>query len=386
MKIVLASMAPFMGGAEVAFERLALRLRGLGQEVVAVLGTRAEMFDRLTAAGLRCLHAPMYFTDRWYWWRYWSARRNLRCLIRQERPDVVHSNDLQTHQIVSDAARGTGVPRVCHHRFTFDGRCLDWLNKFGAERHLYISHSLMEELTSRSERLRSSPRAVVYDGVPVPPAQSARDVAVARGSLGLPVDRVIVLFAGQVIEVKGVEDLLRAWTLLPPGSRGRAELLIAGEDAQTQGAYRRKMESLAQELGVAARFLGFRKDVQQLQLAADIGVAPSHVEPLGLVALEAMAQCKPVVGCAVGGIRETVRDAETGLLVPPRSPQLLAQALQRLLEDEGLRARMGAAGRRRCEEHFDLELHAANVLREYAHVAGRQRAATAGGGVPASGG
>src|SRR5262249_28076857 len=148
--------------------------------------------------------------------------------------------------------------------------------------------------------------------------------------------------------VKGVEDLLRAWSLLASRWQERAELLVVGEDAQQQGAYRRQMEALARELRAPARFFGFLADVQPFQIAADIAVAPSRVEPLGLVALEAMARSRPVVGCAVGGIRETVSDRVTGLHVPPRSPERLAQALECLLADEALRAQMGAAGRQRC--------------------------------------
>ncbi len=54
-------------------------------------------------------------------------------VLREYGPDVVHSNDLPTHQIVGDAARGLGMPRICHHRFPFEGPAVDWLNKAGAE-------------------------------------------------------------------------------------------------------------------------------------------------------------------------------------------------------------------------------------------------------------
>jgi len=371
MKIVLASMAPFMGGAEIALERLALGLQEKGHEVFVLLGNRKDVLERLSSAGLRCLYSPMYFTDPWHMWRYWRARRCLRRMISRERPDVVHSNDLQTHQIVSDAARGLGIPRICHHRFTFDGPCLDWLNKFGAEHHIFISYSLMEELIGRSEGLRESSRTVVYDGLPIlePPTPEAR--LAARKKLGLLADRRIVLFAGQIIEIKGVADLIRAWSLLLPRWRDRAELLILGEDFQQQGAYRRKMEELARTLECPVHFVGFQKDVREWQMAADVAVVPSHIEPLGLVALESMALGLPVVATAVGGICETVCHGLTGLLVPPRSPEKLAEALDRMLGDEMLCATFGARGRERCEEIFDLRAHVDNVVEQYSSVTQR---------------
>jgi glycosyltransferase involved in cell wall biosynthesis len=368
LKVCLASWAPFLGGAEVAAERLALGLRAEGHEVVLVLGARGAVMERMERVGLRCLHAPMPFTDKWHWWRYHRARTTLRRLLRQERPDVVHSNDLPTHQIFSDAARGLGVPRICHHRFPFPGAAIDWLNKFGAERHIFVSRALMEEMCGASERLRNSTRSVVHDGLCLPPRPTEEDRLRARARLGLPTGRVIVTFAGQIIERKGIADLIRAWTLLEPGPRAGAELIVLGDDLQGRGRYRIEMERLASQLDCPARFLGFQKEVDPWLLASDLAVVPSHVEPLGNVTLEAMSFALPVIGCAVGGIPEMIVPEQTGLLVPPRAPERLAAALARLIADRGVCLHLGLGGRRRCEERFSQEEHARSVLRVYDQV------------------
>jgi glycosyltransferase involved in cell wall biosynthesis len=161
---------------------------------------------------------------------------------------------------------------------------------------------------------------------------------------------------------------LRAWTLLDPDARARAELVVVGEDYQGGGQYRTEMERQARGLGLRARFVGFQKEVDKWQVAASIAVVPSRVEPLGLVALEAMARGVPVVASAVGGIPEVVEHGTSGLLVPPESPEELAAALGRLLNDPDERTRLGRAGRRRCEAHFSLEAHTRAVLTEYQHV------------------
>src|SRR5262249_26213668 len=106
LKICLASMAPFVGGAEVAAERLALGRRVAGHDVFLLLGQAGTVQERLEKAGLRCVISPMFHTDRWHPLRYWLARRALTRVLRHERPDVIHSNDLPTNQIVSDAGRG----------------------------------------------------------------------------------------------------------------------------------------------------------------------------------------------------------------------------------------------------------------------------------------
>jgi glycosyltransferase involved in cell wall biosynthesis len=365
LRICLASMAPFVGGAEVAAERLAIGLREAGHEVVLLLGRSGAVQERLEAAGLPCVTSPMYHTDKWHWPRYWLARRGLARVLRRLQPDVIHSNDLPTHQIVSDAARGLGVPRMCHHRFPFGGSAVDWLNKFGAERHLFVSRALRDELYAQSDRLRSAPGAVVHDGLPLPPEPTTADREAARRQLGLPAKCLVVTIAGQVIERKGVADLIRAWALLPKSARGENTLVVVGDDLAEAGAYRRQMERLAGELACPARFVGFQKDVSGWLRASDVAVVPSHVEPLGNATLEAMSFALPVIGSAVGGIPEMVVHEETGLLVPPNCPDRLAAALARLFADPELRHQLGVRARQRCEELFSLEVHARNVLAEY---------------------
>jgi len=347
---------------------LALGLRDDGHDVLVVLGQRGPVLERMERAGLRCIVAPMPLTDKWHWLRYLRARNELRRLFRREQPDVVHSNDLPTNQIVSDAARGLGMPRICHHRFLFNGPTVDWFIKFGAERHVFVSHALEEHLCSESARLRARPRAVVHDGLPLPPNPTAEQRRVARERLGLPKDRLVVTFAGQVARIKCVADLIQAWALLPAEQRAKAMLVIAGDDLQTQGSYRREMETLAKGLNCDARFVGFQKNIGEWLLASDLAVVPSHVEPLGNATLEAMSYALPVIGSAVGGIPEMVVSEETGLLVPPRSPQHLAAAIERCLTNEELRSRWGRQGRQRCEEAFSLGVHVRNIVQEY-HLA-----------------
>src|SRR5436309_14042023 len=89
--ICLASIAPFLGGAEVALERMAAGLRDLGHDLLLLLGCTGELHDRVERAGLRCVVAPMYHTDKWHPLRYWRARCGLRRILRRARPDVLLS-------------------------------------------------------------------------------------------------------------------------------------------------------------------------------------------------------------------------------------------------------------------------------------------------------
>jgi glycosyltransferase involved in cell wall biosynthesis len=365
LKICLTTLAPFVGGAEVAAERLARGLQETGHEVFLVVGKQGEVMEHMQQAGLRCICSPMHFTDKWHWWRYHGARKKLQQLLAMEQPDVVHSNDLPTHQIVSDAARRLQVPRVCHHRFPFSSSAIDWLNKYGAEQHLFVSKALMDEMCTSSTRLSASKRTVVYDGVPLPeqPTEAIRQQA--RLKLGLASEKVILIFAGQIIERKGVADLLQAWALIDLNVKKQAQLLLVGDDLAGEGKYRVAMQQFGAHLQSDARFVGFQKNLGDWLVASDIAVVPSHVEPLGNATLEAMSYALPVIGCAVGGIPEMLIHEQTGLLVPSHNPRELAVALATLIRDKELRVCYGRQARIRCDQIFSIEAHVQTIVNEY---------------------
>lgn len=123
------------------------------------------------------------------------------------------------------------------------------------------------------------------------------------------------------------------------------------------GALLRPMEEKAQALGLsdAVVFTGIRRDVPEILALLDVFVLPSLWEGLPIALLEAMAAGLPVVATRVGGVPEVVEDGVTGLLVPPRDPDALAEAITRLLRDPDLRCKMGQAGRERVESEFSVE-------------------------------
>ena len=112
-------------------------------------------------------------------------------------------------------------------------------------------------------------------------------------------------------------------------------------------------------------FLGFRRDVAEVLHSFDLFVLSSVTEGVSLTLLEAMAVGKPIVATRVGGNPEVVADGVTGLLVPPGDPHALSSAVGRLISNEALAQRMGAAGRKRVEEHFTLTRMAEAYRRLY---------------------
>jgi glycosyltransferase involved in cell wall biosynthesis len=181
----------------------------------------------------------------------------------------------------------------------------------------------------------------------------------------IPPMRPVILNIGRLFPEKGRDVMLQAAALLLP-SDNPPLVVFAGEG---EGSQRAALEKLAHNLGLngMVRFLGLRDDVPDLLRSADVVVMSSRDVPFGEscpnVVLEGMATGLPVVGTDVGGTRELIGDGETGYLIAPERPDLLAERLGRLLQDSTLRARMGAAGRQRIEAAFTLEKMVADRVR-----------------------
>jgi glycosyltransferase involved in cell wall biosynthesis len=140
--------------------------------------------------------------------------------------------------------------------------------------------------------------------------------------------------------------------------------LLAGEGPQD---YRRELDRLAKDLKVSpyVRFLDYQEDLRRLYDAIDCVVLCSRAEPFGNVLLEAMSLKKPIIAARSGGNPEIVEEGVTGLLFDPFDVEALAEAMQRLLEGEGLAQRFGEAGFRRYLEHFRMDSCTRSYLEAY---------------------
>jgi glycosyltransferase involved in cell wall biosynthesis len=180
-----------------------------------------------------------------------------------------------------------------------------------------------------------------------------------------------VVCVGRLVERKGVGNLVTAMAGVPD-----AELLIAGgpapEDLDKTPEPRRLM-ALAEQHGVAdrVRLLGRveRDALPALLRSADVVACVPWYEPFGIVPLEAMACGVPVVASAVGGLIDTVVDGVTGLHVPPRRPERVAAAINRLLDDGALAQSLGRAGARRARRRYGWDRIAASTFECYEQLA-----------------
>jgi glycosyltransferase involved in cell wall biosynthesis len=194
-----------------------------------------------------------------------------------------------------------------------------------------------------------------------------RDAARAR----LAVDaRPAVAIVATLRDWKGHDDLLDAWLLLRARVPGW-QLLVIGD-----GPRRAHLEGRVAALGLAqdVRFTGNQDDVPAWFACAELTTLPSYGDEGVPQSLMQAAACGlPAVTTPIGAIPEAVVDGETGLLVPPRSPPALAAALERLMADAPLRARMGAAAHAYAQANFGIDRMLDAMEGVFARVAGGRR-------------
>lgn len=352
---------PVLGGIENHLRTLAEAQAQRGHAVTVLVTSRDGRTHEARLNGVRVIKAARLATAA-------STPLSLALFVRlrREQPDIVH---LHYPYPVGDLAQALCGPArrtvITYHSDIVRQKTLlrayaPLLRRSLARADRILATSPNYIATSPFLSAQASKCRVVPYGIDVRRFESADPAQVAAIRAQHP--GPLVLFVGQLRYYKGVDFLIRAMPPVP----GRV-LIIGGESTARVAALR----DLARAGGVAERviFLGEREaDLPAYYHACDVLVLPSveRSEAFGIVQLEAMAAGKPVVSCDVGtGVAWVNQHEVTGLVVPPRSVEALAQALARLLSDAALREQMGAAGRARVQREFTVEQMVTNVERVY---------------------
>lgn len=198
--------------------------------------------------------------------------------------------------------------------------------------------------------------------------------AEARAQLGISEDSLVVLYVGRFDRRKGIETLVRAMSRSTLRGEANLKLMIAGgsRPGKSDGIERDRIEAIVDEVGIRdlTEFPGrvSHQELPNYYAAANLCVVPSHYEPFGLVAIEAMASGTPVVASDVGGLQFTVVSEKTGLLCPPQDDAAFAVAIDRILSLPSWQVALGTAARTRVESLFSWHGVAAQLSELYDEV------------------
>jgi N,N'-diacetylbacillosaminyl-diphospho-undecaprenol alpha-1,3-N-acetylgalactosaminyltransferase len=319
----------------------------------------------------------------------WATVNRLRSILRELRPDVLHTFTLRPNVYGALTGWLAGVPAiVCtveglgtlYTNHDLKTRLLRWgveqttrLALRAADVIIFLNPDDQSYYLSQKLCRPEQARLIVSAGIDVKAFSPDRFSPEARQRLrqerGLFPDAVVVTMIARLIAPKGVREFLQAAERL----NGKACFVLIGEpdpgnlDSLTWEeiqAYVRRGLVLAP---------GWQNDVIPWLAITDIFVLPSYREGIPVTVLEAMAMGLPVVATDVPGCREAVIHGETGFLVPPRNVDELIQAIQKLIENPELRKQMGLAGRKRVVQYFAIEQIVEKYLDLYIELLSRNK-------------
>ena len=380
-----------VGGSELQVVNLARRLdRTRFDTRIVVFGDgvlRAEV-ERL-GAPLTVLNLPV---PRLHNWRQpgtaWGLLRIIVALVRDfraARPDIVDAFLLTSCLAGGIAVWLSGSGRLIANRRGLGelrterrlSRLLESTVSVLAQQVTCNSRAVMQDILDH-ERVGSTKLSVRYNGIDTRPFRRDVDRAAKRRELSLPTSAPVIGCVANLSPIKGHLDLIRALAILLQDVPD-ACLALVGEDRGMQG----QIEALADACNVRERvyFLGLRRDLPELLPVFDVQAQCSHSEAFSNAILEGGAAGVPLIVTGVGGNLEQVVHEETGLIVPPRCPEAIAEAMRRLLADRASAARLADGMRRRVEEQFSTETMVSVTEQLYARTgsSSRQRSTVPGG-------
>ncbi|MEO8348801.1 MAG: glycosyltransferase family 4 protein [Acidobacteriota bacterium] len=341
----------FTTGSVVQMFELARGLARRGHRVAVVSRPGGEVADRCRAEGI-----PFYPLPLKHEFDFASARRLAR-VVDERGVQIVHAHKGIAHSVALFATlfAGRRPALVVNRGVSFP---LDFASalkyRFRLDAVVTVCEAI-RRIVVRSAGVPPEKVHVVYAGVDVSRFDPARaDGAKVRREWKIGDDERLLIQVG-AREWKGWRDVISAGAILAGRLPNLAVAIVACKDE----AEKERVRAFAREKGIEERVraIGFRTDMPDVLAAADV-VADLSYEGLGITGTirEAMALGKPVVASAAGGNPELVEDGVSGLLVLPRDPAALASAVESLLRDPGLAARLGRAARERVLTGFTTDV------------------------------
>jgi len=285
-------------------------------------------------------------------------------LMRKSRVDIIHAHGYFGGTFGRLAAMVARTPVIILHVHTtyygFKHRNLliERLLSLFTDTIVCVSQAV-KRFVVEMEGINEKKTSLIYNGVGEASLfEVDSDDYVTRKSLGFEEKDIVVLTVASLTRHKGHQVLIDAARVVLKRHEN-VRVLIVGD-----GPLRSKLEAYVEQLQLSPRilFTGQQKDVFPFLKLADLFVLPStEREGLGIALIEAMAAGLPVIGTRLGGIPEAIEENVNGLLFAPGNSEELAAAIEKLIADHAIRAKMGRTGRKIYEEKFTAEKMVTNI-------------------------
>ncbi|MFC4103169.1 glycosyltransferase family 4 protein [Paenibacillus xanthanilyticus] len=286
----------------------------------------------------------------------------LRSILKQEKPDILHTNTLKA-AVIATMATFMGKTKHIYHDRTHTYNVANRMIYRRAEKIIAIS----DFVRSKYEGLDKSKIVRVYNGVKN--KQLGKDEFQLREAYGIGGDEVLIGVVGRIVPWKGHRTFIEAAINLMKGSSQKFKFIIIGSaEIEASEGYENEIKQLIDNSGFKENFIftGYRTDVQNLMSQLNVLVVPSiEEEAFGRVIIEGQMSNVIVVASRIGGIPELIVDNETGLLFRPGDSSELTEKLQRILRDPEWALRIRDKGYASAHENFNIDIHSARIKRVY---------------------
>jgi glycosyltransferase involved in cell wall biosynthesis len=338
-----------LGGAENVMINLVTNLEEDGYHSIVCLRKEGALYDELIKRGIEAhiINEEGFFDVRFV--------INLFVLVRMKKVSLIHAHEflMNVYGTIVGKLSGRPVVTTLHGKFYYYEK---WRRRFALQ-----LVSKFSQLVCVSEDLRGFvsekigiPKnriVTIYNGIDTELFAKSEKAVLMKEKFGIKNGQKVVGTVANLNAMKGHTYLLKA---IPSIIRDYPSVvfLFVGKGDQEE-----KLRKEALDLGIFeyVKFLGFRSDIPELLNLMDVFVLPSLSECLPLSVLEAMALSVPTVVTDVGGIREIIKDQETGYIVPPADPAALADKISLLLGDRTNARSIGLGGREAVDEKFSIE-------------------------------
>lgn len=313
----LSDPACGMGGAEQVVLDIARSMKEIFHETVACAVNESRLSEEFKKADLPVTEL------------YWEKRqtlqtfKNLRQMIHDFRPDIIHSHHRYLTFLMDLFLKKGRIILHTEHLLRRNRRAFFRYGHFATAVADSVRNNLIEYFNLPPERVLTIPNAVSLR------RPDPRIVQQLQQRFPRPERGFLILFLGRLEEQKGHKILIEAVEKLEPETRKRLKILIVGKGTLEAPL---RQEVLSRTLDPFFEFVGFLPQVPELLAISDFLILPSLYEGMPLVVLEAFCAGKTVLATDIPGTREVVQNHRNGLLVPPRDPEKLAEALRYWLD------------------------------------------------------
>ena len=334
---------------------------------------RFDIIDKIPVYYPRYIRLP----GKWFhcfssYTMYFGIVKTISNIVKNFNPDILH-----THTATPDGYTGLllrrkfNFPVVCSLRGSdinnypyYDSFTMKLTKKVISQTDQLVAVSNALKLKAESFATPKNEIQVIYNGCDIKNfVFNLESRIIVRERLGIPLDSKVLIFIGNLLKSKGIDELMTAFIYLSK-QYPNLHLLIIGNGPEYQYIKEQALKNGLQDKIHLAGAQPHNK-IPDFLSAGDIFVLPSYNEGLPNAVLEAMACSRPVVATKVGGIPEAVRNGETGFLVNIKDVNALIKSIDKLLSNEELCTEMGLSGKKIIVEKFSWEYNAKEHMKIY---------------------